>query len=70
MAANKKQQIVTPKATAVYPWLNTPDTKFNVDGEYKVTLKIGSEDAQPLIKKIGEVIEDYRNEQAFLPLRT
>lgn len=63
MAANKKQQIVTPKATAVYPWLNTPDTKFNMDGEYKVTLKIGSEDAQPLINKIGEVIEDYRNEQ-------
>ena len=63
MAANKKQQIVTPKATAVYPWLNTPDTKFSVDGEYKVTLKIGSEDAQPLINKIGEVIEEYRDEQ-------
>ena len=40
MAANKKQQIVTPRATAVYPWLNTPDTKFNADGEYKVTLKM------------------------------
>lgn len=63
MAANKKQQIVTPKATAVYPWLNTPDTKFSVDGEYKVTLKIGSEDAQPLINKIGEVIEEYRDDQ-------
>lgn len=63
MAANKKQQIVTPRATAVYPWLNTPDTKFSVDGEYKVTLKIGSEDAQPLINKIGEVIEEYRDDQ-------
>ena len=64
MAANKKQQIVTPKATAVYPWLNTPDTKFNVDGEYKVTLKIGSEEAAPLIEKIDGVIAEYKQEQA------
>ena len=64
MAANKKQQIVTPKATAVYPWLNTPDTKFNMDGEYKVTLKIGSEKAAPLIEKIDGVIADYKQEQA------
>ena len=63
MAANKKQQIVTPRAIAVYPWLNTPDTKFSSDGEFKVTLKIGPDDAQPLIQKIGEVIEEYRNEQ-------
>jgi hypothetical protein len=64
MAANKKQQIVTPKATAVYPWLNTPDTKFNVDGEYKVTLKIGSEEAAPLIEKIDGAIAEYKQEQA------
>ena len=63
MAANKKKQIVTPRAIAVYPWLNTPDTKFSSDGEFKVTLKIGPDDAQPLIQKIGEVIEEYRNEQ-------
>jgi len=63
MAANKKQQIVTPRAIAVYPWLNTPDTKFSSDGEFKVTLKIGPDEAQPLIQKIGEVIEEYRNEQ-------
>ena len=24
---------VTPVGTAVYPWLNKPDTKFNPDGE-------------------------------------
>ena len=64
MAANKKQQIVTPKATAVYPWLNTPDTKFNMDGEYKVTLKIGSKEAAPLIERIDGVIADYKQEQA------
>ena len=64
MAANKKQQIVTPRATAVYPWLNTPDTKFNTDGEYKVTLKIGSEDAAPLMEKIDQVIAEYKQEQS------
>ena len=64
MAANKKQQIVTPRATAVYPWLNTPDTKFNADGEYKVTLKIGSEDAAPLMEKIDQVIAEYKQEQS------
>ena len=64
MAANKKQQIVTPKATAVYPWLNTPDTKFNADGEYKVTLKIGSGEAAPLIEKIDGAIAEYKQEQA------
>ena len=64
MAANKKQQIVTPRATAVYPWLNTPDTKFNSDGEYKVTLKIGSEDAAPLMEKIDQVISEYKQEQS------
>ena len=38
--AQQKIKIVTPKATCVYPWLNKPDTKFNADGEYKVTLKV------------------------------
>ena len=64
MAVNKKKQIVTPRAVAVYPWLNTPDTKFNVEGEYKVTLKIGSDEAAPLIEEIDETINEYQKEQA------
>ena len=64
MPANKKKQIVTPRAVAVYPWLNSPDTKFNVEGEYKVTLKIGSDEAAPLIEEIDETINEYQKEQA------
>ena len=64
MAVNKKKQIVTPRAVAVYPWLNSPDTKFNAEGEYKVTLKIGSDEAAPLIEEIDETINNYQKEQA------
>ena len=64
MAAQKKIQIVTPRAVAVYPWLKSPDTKFNADGEYKVTLKIGSNEAAPLIEKIDETINQYQKEQS------
>lgn len=64
MAVAKKKQIVTPRAVAVFPWLNTPDTKFNADGEFKVTLKIGAEDATSLIEQIDEEIAKYKEEQA------
>jgi hypothetical protein len=37
---------VTPVGTAVYPWLNKPDTKFNPDGEYSVTLLLSKADAK------------------------
>lgn len=64
MAVAKKKQIVTPRAVAVFPWLNTPDTKFNADGDFKVTLKIGAEDATSLIEQIDEEIAKHREEQA------
>ena len=35
-----------------------------MDGEYKVTLKIGSEEAAPLIEKIDGAIAEYKQEQA------
>ena len=58
--AQQKIKIVTPKATCVYPWLNKPDTKFNADGEYKVTLKVEAEDAAPLIKQLDEILKTYK----------
>ena len=64
MAKNQRVQIVSPKGTAVYPWLNRPDTKFSDDGEYKVTLKIPAEEAQDLIAKLDKMLEDYQAEQA------
>jgi hypothetical protein len=32
-------KVVTPKGTAIYPKLNTPDTKFNAEGVYEVKSK-------------------------------
>ena len=57
MAEQKKQNYVrttTPKGKASYPWLNTPDTKFNADGEYKCSLIVPKKEAAALIKLIDE----------------
>lgn len=48
---------VTPVGTAVYPWLNKPDTKFNPDGEYSVTLVLSKED----VKSIHNVVKPLMN---------
>jgi len=64
MAKNQRVQIVSPRGTAVYPWLNRPDTKFSDDGEYKVTLKIPAEEAQDLISKLDKMLDEYQAEQA------
>ena len=48
---------VTPVGTAVYPWLNKPDTKFNPDGEYSVTLVLSKED----VKAIHNVVKPLMN---------
>ena len=34
----------SPKGIARYPYLNTPDTKFNPEGDYKVTLVLDNND--------------------------
>ncbi len=36
--------IKSPKGIARYPYLNTPDTKFNPEGAYKVTLVLDNND--------------------------
>ena len=61
MAQQQKIKIVTPRATCIYPWLNRPDTKYNVDGEYKVMLKVEAEDAAPLIKQLDDILENYKD---------
>lgn len=57
----KPMKGMTPKGTAVFPYLNEPDTKFNADGEYKVRLRITQDEAEQLITKFDpfrqEVLE-------------
>ena len=43
---------------SIYPHLNRPDVRFNDYGEYKVTLKVGKQDAQSMVKLIDQAIEE------------
>ena len=43
---------------AVYPHLTKPDVRFNEYGEYKVTLKIGKQDASAMVKLFDQACED------------
>lgn len=48
--------MLSPKGTAVYPHLNTPDTKFNPDGEYKVTLRVSGDEGQTFAAQLDELV--------------
>ena len=63
MANPKRPQIVTPKGVAVYPHLNTPDTKFNPEGEYKVNLKVHASEAEGLISELTKMLDEYHAEE-------
>lgn len=45
----KAERFVSPKGIASYPYLHTPDTKFNTEGEYKVSLLVSGVDASKTI---------------------
>lgn len=48
----------TPKGIARYPYLNTPDTKFNADGDYKVTIVLDNNDeTQALVASLTAIHE-------------
>ena len=55
MAEKKKaERFVSPKGLASYPYLTKPDTKFNPDGEYKVSLIVAGDDASKAIDFLTE----------------
>lgn len=58
--------ITTPVGVAVFPKLNTPDTKFNVNGAFTCRLKLTAEEAQPIIDKfeagLSKHFEDIKAE--------
>lgn len=51
---------ITPKGIALYPRLNTPDTKFDVNGVYKVDLKLDTENETDaaFIESLNELHEE------------
>ena len=50
--------IKTPVGVAQYPHLNTPDTKFNPVGEYKVNIVVPVDEAQDFIESVEAVYEE------------
>ena len=55
-----KTKFTTPKGIAIYPWLqpDRPDTAFDPEGKYKVSLKMSEADATPLMELIKQVKSD------------
>lgn len=56
--AKKKPTLKTPTGTAVYPWLDTPDTKYKAEGEYRTKLILPLEAARGLIEEIDRQAEE------------
>lgn len=52
------KKITSPKATARYCWLDTPNTKFNKSGVWSVDLVMPVEEAQDLMKTLDEAAEE------------
>lgn len=49
----------SPKGIARYPYLNTPDTKFNPEGDYKVTLVLDNNDeTSALVATLNAIHEE------------
>lgn len=53
-------KFTTPTGIAQFPWITTPDTRFNADGDYKVTLLLSEEAAAPVVAKLEKVWADYQ----------
>ena len=63
MLKRKPTKLTTPKGTAIYPWLNEPNRKFDQIGVYSVNLRMNGEDAVEFIAAITKVRDEYHSEQ-------
>jgi len=54
-----RKSIVTPVGTAIYPWLNTPDTRFG-EPTFKVNLRLTGEDATKFIAQVDALKEEAK----------
>lgn len=53
----KATRITSPKGTAVYPWVNEPDRRFDSNGVYSLTLRLNDSDndTKKFIEEIKKV---------------
>jgi hypothetical protein len=57
MSKAKNPRYTTPAGIAQYPYLTKPDTKFNPDGEYKISVEIPGAAAQDIVTFLDEQFE-------------
>jgi hypothetical protein len=57
--ANDSLRLSTPEGTAVFPALQTPDTKFNENGVYKADLAVPLQEAEPLMEKLADIHKSW-----------
>ena len=53
-----KKLYTTPRGVLGYPYLLTPDTKYEPKGEYKTKLHLGEENGAPLAEIVDGLMED------------
>lgn len=59
-----KKTMTSAAGSAMWPALNTPDTKWNPDGgDWKVNLRVEAADAEPMMDQIKAVLEEYKAAQ-------
>ena len=56
--ADKRQNFVTHKGTAQYPWLNKADTQFDSDGVFKTNLLVPQDQAKGLVDQLTQIAKD------------
>ena len=49
-----RTKMTSPKGTAVWPWLNEPDTRFDDNGVYTVQLRLDAEEAAAFTAELKE----------------
>ncbi len=68
-----KKAVITPRGVAMYPWLTKPDTKFDAEGIYKMSLAVESSQAQELTETIRstyvEELGDKKLAKANFPFK-
>lgn len=57
MAAKKAPIVITPTGIAAYAWLEKPDTKFDAEGKYKLTLVVPKGEAEEFVQTLLEAHE-------------
>jgi len=57
LAKSKRVRITTPKGIAKFPRLSSPDTKFNPDGEYRVTLLLDPEKDKEFLDELDAMAD-------------